>query len=84
MAARQDEGAAHLAGGVVGEVEKLNVEVQAGIDNGIGVPVLTQGFSGGDFVNGVVVIEGVRAYERMDNALDLGQAKDVSDGCIGP
>ena len=79
VAAGQHHRPAHLAGRVVGEVEELDVEGSAGVDDGVGMPALSLLPVGWNDVYGVVVVERVLTHQAGHDALDLRQPHHVTD-----
>ena len=59
MTAGQEHGAAHLSRRVVGKVKELDVKVQSGVDDRVGMPDLPVLVVGINRMHGVVVVERV-------------------------
>ena len=71
----------HLVGRVGREQRQLDVEVVLPkIDDGILVGVRALQDPGGGQVGGVMVVERIRANERVDETAHLGQPKSLSEG----
>lgn len=73
VAARQKHRPAHLARRVVGEVEELDIEVLARVDQRIGMPDLPLFVVRADLVESVVIVERVGADQALEDPFHLRQ-----------
>src|SRR5579884_2948319 len=79
VTAGQEHRAAHLARRVVREVEQLDVEVLARIDDGVGMPDLPLHMTGRHLMWAVVVVERIGTDQALDDTLYLRQSDHGAD-----
>ena len=84
MATRKNHRATHLPGRLVGEVEELDVEVLADVDDGVGVPDLPLLLVGLYNVYGVVVVDRIRTDEAVHYCSDKGKPEHLADRTVCP
>ena len=58
--------------------------MHAGVDDGVGVPVLTTLVARLHCMSCFVVVEGFRADQAMDEPLDPGQTENLANGMVFP